>query len=356
LKCHVAPDFDVKNPPLGAPYFKTDGVGCESCHGPARNWINEHHLDAWQLKSVEEKTLLGMNDTQSLLGRAQTCVQCHVGTPEMDVDHDLIAAGHPRLNFEFAAFHAGMPRHWPDAKDRAAPRGGPDFEARAWMIGQLVSAQAALELLAERASNQAKAWPEFAEHDCAACHHNLQPDRYAQKNGNRKPGAMAWGNYFVMSPIALNGFHTQDDSALQGRMTKFQIALAELHKTMDRSTIPDRKIVAKQARAAAELLKPLIIELNRKKPARAPLEKLFNDMLAMPDPKMPLSADAVTQLHLGLSATHQARRDLKMSLAPAELDKALRGLSLRLQLPARYDVAGSFNPEAVRKRISDFQK
>jgi hypothetical protein len=173
LACHAAPEYAEEKPPSAPGYFKTDGVSCEACHGPAKVWIARHHLDEWQTKSPEEKQRYGMTDTRSLAGRAQVCVRCHVGTSKMDVDHDLIAAGHPRLNFEFAAFHAHMPRHWPDAKDRA---GKPDFEARVWAVGQLVTAHAALRLLAGRAEEEKRPWLEFAEHDCLACHHNLLPD------------------------------------------------------------------------------------------------------------------------------------------------------------------------------------
>src|SRR5207247_8943586 len=89
----------------------------------------------------------------------------------------------------------------------------PDFEARAWLIGQLVSARAALRLLEARAVAAAQAekqlkedpraevklaWPEFAEYDCFACHHGLQPPpRWRQLRGfpGRRAGALPWGTW-----------------------------------------------------------------------------------------------------------------------------------------------------------------
>jgi hypothetical protein len=60
-----------------------------------------------------------------------------------------------------------------------------DFEARAWLLGQVVSAKAALDLLKYRADPEhGKPWPEFAEYGCFACHHNLQ-----DQAGRRKPNA-----------------------------------------------------------------------------------------------------------------------------------------------------------------------
>ena len=50
--------------------------------------------------SAEQRQALGMWDTDSLLNRTQICTRCHVGGPGRDVNHDLIAAGHPRLEFE----------------------------------------------------------------------------------------------------------------------------------------------------------------------------------------------------------------------------------------------------------------
>ena len=42
---------------------------------------------------------------------------------------------------QFAAFHEHMPRHWPDAKDRANVV---DFQAKLWAAGQLASTHAAV--------------------------------------------------------------------------------------------------------------------------------------------------------------------------------------------------------------------
>jgi hypothetical protein len=67
-------------------------------------------------------------------------VKCHVGSAEADVNHDLIAADHPPLGFEMAAYQAIMPRHWT----------GRDNPAKLWAVGQAVAAEAAADLLVER--------------------------------------------------------------------------------------------------------------------------------------------------------------------------------------------------------------
>ena len=87
LQCHATPV------PERAGLSRQDGVGCESCHGPARRWISIHYLSDWSGKSVQEKRRFGMLPTKDLVSRAEACVDCHVGSVHAQVDHDLIAAG-----------------------------------------------------------------------------------------------------------------------------------------------------------------------------------------------------------------------------------------------------------------------
>jgi hypothetical protein len=160
-RCHA---MNAENGPHRDSFVRNDGIGCESCHGPAQEWLGLHYARDWRDKKPEEKRKLGYWPLKSLGERARLCVSCHVGDTEKQVNHDLIAAGHPRLNFEFGAFQAIMPKHWREAGENARP----DFEARAWAVGQVVSAQAALALLGHRARTTSSPWPEFAEYDCFA--------------------------------------------------------------------------------------------------------------------------------------------------------------------------------------------
>jgi hypothetical protein len=60
------------------------GVGCESCHGPAGDYLSPHPG-----KSHPERVQLGMTDLVSLDRRAEVCTSCHYIT-----DPRLLAAGH----------------------------------------------------------------------------------------------------------------------------------------------------------------------------------------------------------------------------------------------------------------------
>jgi hypothetical protein len=156
------------------------------------------------------------------------------------VDHDLIAAGHPRLTFEFAAYFRHMPAHWDAGKaplDRQSP-------ADLWTAGQLATAEAALKLLQVRAQHSAvrdeSVWPELAEYDCYACHQDLMPAA-PRPAPNRRPGALAWGswNYSLLRVV----FQAAGEAGLPE-------SLAKLDAEMSRR-LPDRQQSAQLAAEAA---------------------------------------------------------------------------------------------------------
>ncbi len=155
-----------------------DGVGCESCHGAAERWIEAHVRPDWRSMSAAERAEQGFVDTDDVLLRARACVKCHVGSADGDVNHDLIAADHPPLAFEMAAYQAIMPQHWTSR----------DNPAKLWAVGQAVAAEAAVDLLEHRlarADAPRAAWPEFSQYDCSACHHDVRPSELAAKTGSR---------------------------------------------------------------------------------------------------------------------------------------------------------------------------
>jgi hypothetical protein len=187
-----------------SPDILADGVGCESCHGPSEKWRTNHYQARWKSLDPIAKLHEGFFPTKDLARRIGRCVECHVGSPGKEVNHDLLAAGHPRLNFEYAAYHHLMARHWSHDKEPY----GVNFEAQAWLIGQVATAKASVELLAARADAAAagrKPWPELAEYNCYACHHSLQSNSWRQQRGygDRKPGAMPWANWSTVGPRTL---------------------------------------------------------------------------------------------------------------------------------------------------------
>ncbi len=190
LDCHsVAPQESQLA--HGHKFSLRDGVSCEGCHGPAEKWLDPHKNPAWQSYTKEQKASLGFYDTDTLSSRARKCAECHIGSKDKEVNHDLMAAGHPRLTFEMSAYYDNLTPHWNHNEDRrdhavnsphqAAEHVQSCFDAKLWAIGQLATAEKTVELLKARAENPHKPWPEFTEYGCYACHHNLQSSNWRQK-------------------------------------------------------------------------------------------------------------------------------------------------------------------------------
>src|SRR5713226_2136904 len=76
LACHTnkLSPTDAEASPLLAEELHA-GVGCEACHGGARDWLGPHTKPGWT-------RTLGLTPTWSIVGYAEKCVGCHVGAKE----------------------------------------------------------------------------------------------------------------------------------------------------------------------------------------------------------------------------------------------------------------------------------
>jgi hypothetical protein len=346
LGCHVQPSLpDLRR---GERFSAADGVGCEVCHGPAEKWLPRHYRNDWRGLSQADKWALGWADTRDLGARAETCAGCHVGRGDADVNHALIAAGHPRLRFEYANYLARYPRHWRLSDER---RRYPDFEARAWEVGQLVSAGAALELLQARATRPGATWPEFAEYECAACHHDLQEPSERQERGfgGRRPGAPPWGTWYY--PLLPTLGPARGES-----QTETLAALDELHTLMARRA-PDQARAARTAgRAAASLRRWLTARESAEADARR-LEGLLSGLAAADDLIM-ANWEGAAQLYLGLGAVSRGLRDLDPASGERPgLATSLQGLRRDLDgafpegRESPYDSPNQFDPSALQQDL-----
>jgi hypothetical protein len=114
---------------------------------------------------------LGMVNTASELVRAKACSLCHVGGPDRDMNHDIIAAGHPALYFDYATYLKAYPKHW-----REEPHSPPATALERWLIGQVTKADSELELIETRiaSAHPHSTWPEFSNQQCTSCHQPLE--------------------------------------------------------------------------------------------------------------------------------------------------------------------------------------
>lgn len=247
LNCHAMHIPSSQRPPNYLSLV-SDGVSCESCHGPAEKWLDKHYRPEWKGK----RDALGMWRTDDLTTRAKICADCHVGSPGRDVNHAMFAAGHPPLPpIDIATFSRNQPQHWRDSKDVPLFQNPRNEEikknfhlvkqydhlesaechpTKLALIGSVVALRATMKLARDRADFKAEApaqlwpelllgldketakepsklralarqrWPEIAmaHSDCYSCHHDLKYPGYRQERnfGYR----LSWSGLFRVTP------------------------------------------------------------------------------------------------------------------------------------------------------------
>lgn len=341
LACHATPQLASEVKSALREERLADGVGCESCHGSAggaADWLHAHCGAGWASLSPDEKKKNGMTPLGELDVQAYTCAGCHVGAsakngfPARDLNHDLMAAGHPRLTFELGSFRVNMPPHWRADKDRTDSA----YEARVWSVGQVESARASMDLLAERAENAGKEnhpWPEFAEADCFACHADLRPrkdDWRAARNydGARKPGTIPYSSWYTTT---LSTFPRSEAA----------VAACEKVRTAMSVPYPNASFVARAARDASASLNELSGGLKKASFDRPAVAKLLVGLANHSAKPQPLGWDEATQIALGVAALRETARSQR---APKE-NKPLDQLFRILAFPEGYESPQSFRRE-----------
>ena len=322
----------------GRAYEISEGVSCENCHGPASAWLGLHTTRSWQ---HEKSVALGMQDTRNVIHRTEKCLECHLGTKNRFVDHEMIAAGHPDLYFELDSFSAVMPRHWKVPRESEPGKSAEDAAwvgVREWGAGQAVQLRAALERLTWRAKNERfdkkDVWPEYSELSCFGCHHALgaAKDSWRQEHGyaGRRPGDPAWNasRYIVFRLLA-----KQIDSANAQELDRQMLLVSD---EMGKLNL-DRNAVAAAASAAAPLAQRIAERL-----ATMPydqsivlrmLQRISDDAenIALADER------AAEQATMALDSLYIAySRETKPANAP-EVRAAINALFQQLENPSAYN-------------------
>lgn len=336
LSCHST-TFAPAHGPGGD--VVTDGVGCEACHGPAAGWLDVHDKHGFDAAA---KQRLGFWDTKDLYTRAQVCASCHVGSPGREVTHDLIAAGHPRLQFELGAYLQSLPAHWNEAQDQARFQG--NFALLTWLTGQAASSQSALRQLESRAADGA-AWPEFAEWSCSACHHELRDavslQRRLARTGGLSGRAIRWddwnhhltGQYAVMLSAALAG----DRAAAE----QVEAGISRMRELMG-SPHADRTEIAATANSLAAEIESWAREMQLADVSPAAIDQLSRRIVDQALNKGVEDWSEASQVYDALASLQQARLDTSAAPSPVDeqISTALSGmfdlLSQRYHQPANY--------------------
>lgn len=353
LSCHATPGGSCSDP--ANPH--ADGVSCESCHGPAGNWKTTHYQPGWKSLPGNHPDKLGYLDLRDLETRVSKCAGCHVGDADRDVNHDLIAAGHPRLAFEYSAYHQIYPKHW-NRYQEVAPRGpyGDDLELKHWAVGQVATAKAAVELLLARAAKaDTQPWPEFSEYGCFACHHSLSapaedaiPWRRNPRYAGLKVGSLPYGTWYLPR---------LDSVGPETGLPPLAPDLAAKLAAVMAAEFPDRAAVSGEATAVRASLQQWLDAVRRAGEAGVPQTKalftrLVADGLRVTDKGGgPLYAttdwEDATQRYLAIAASYQSLVQRK-ALPP---DAPLRDAVLRVrkplafpEAPQRFDSPKDFTP------------
>lgn len=343
LACHGAA------PPNAAePLEPTDEVhrfaSCENCHGAAGRYLSVHYTDGWKGLSPEAKAGYGLVPTKRLADRAAVCAGCHVGGPGREVDHRLIAAGHPALRFELSAYQAEplYTRHWRETTL------GPDAEAWEWLIGQVATARSAADLLRHRAAEateRKRDWPELAEYACFACHQGLAP--IAGSDGVRpmrtnapRLGQLPWGSWTYPLTLRLADRSAAEWYGPNGRPAGLS-ALVTLFRGTDRP--PPAQTRGASAAAVVDLdrwLADLQSTADRRSPSspltpaelRAALNHVTRFAGDVPTTDAPSTDwDRYAQGFLGATALYRALVRVDSSAREPGLEADLRALAAGLR-------------------------
>ena len=178
LGCHATP----ASPGRG---LRSDGVGCESCHGPASGWLASHYAVAGTHSANVSRGMVPLDDPRA---RAARCLDCHFGSASEGqfVDHRIMAAGHPRISFELDLFSTLQQHH--DEDDDYVRRKGRSNGIATWAVGQAMALERSLTLFASPGRGTNGLFPEFYFFDCHSCHRPISDDPRFEPTKAANPG------------------------------------------------------------------------------------------------------------------------------------------------------------------------
>jgi hypothetical protein len=181
LGCHATPTAAAA---AGPRFLRSDGVGCEACHGAASEWLASHYSVGASHAANVARGMVPLDDPRA---RASRCLDCHYGSagPGQFVDHRLMAAGHPRLAFELDLFTTLQQHHVEDSD--YVQRKGKRSTVQVWAVGQALALERSLALFATPKGTNG-VFPEFYFFDCHTCHRAISDDRRFQPSAAANPG------------------------------------------------------------------------------------------------------------------------------------------------------------------------
>jgi hypothetical protein len=349
LTCHSTGYYPaaLQAEEMSANAWKEQGVSCIACHGGYREWVVNHGtgeqlIREWRAKSLTEKSAAyGMTNLRDPETRTRVCASCHVGNAAENkvVTHAIFAAGHPPLPaFESSTFSAAMPRHWfepdevplfqaePAVRVRYGFEPGENFELKLLVIGAVAAFQDSMKLLAAMAESTGRGqeslrayWPEFAQMDCYACHHELVSPGYLswrQKAAGRlyfdglevrgiagRPQFQRWSTALLRVAIAqvrVTKSGAEDRAGLNN-------GLAGLHAAFSSQPYGDSRAVTREARKLEAWAGNLIDTLRSSRFVVSGAARLLEALVTIPPEDVP-DYDSAVQIARGIQVLYSELR------------------------------------------------
>ncbi len=274
----------------GERFILSEGVTCESCHGPSEKWIASHTVkDVRHADNIRN----GLYPTSRPADQARLCLSCHFGDESRFVTHRIMGAGHPRMSFEISTFAALEPAHYRVDRDYI-DRKGANNAVQLWAIGQVIAAQTFLETLADPKRSRDGMFPELVLFDCHSCHHSMTDKRWTPRLG-LPPGVVRLNDSSLLMVRSLT-------LALNAPASKsFDETVARLHKAAIGSQGPAN------AGMQSQTIEQIAVELSKMMDRLIPvLEKTRFDQAAQRKLLLALIDETKTPSYADYAGAEQA--------------------------------------------------
>lgn len=227
LDCH---GDNVSDTLQGSKFQMTDGVGCESCHGGAENYLMSH-TDPGQ--SHADNLENGLYPTDQIESRAALCFSCHIGHEDKIASHEIMGAGHPRLSFELDTFTILQPAHFVVDEDYQEVKSHAD-SVTVWALGQIEASYQTVRLI-ESHLKKGGLFPELSLFDCHSCHHPMSDLKWqASDRVGLPPGAVRLNDAGFVMLIPLDKIAPGQPLGIKEAISELQMAVHQDHD-IDRS-------------------------------------------------------------------------------------------------------------------------
>lgn len=319
-------------------------IGCETCHGPGKAFLAAHV----STRSTHAGSLAaGMYPTTQAEARATLCASCHIGDATRRLNHQMFAAGHPRLRFEMHSWSGAWPYHAIEDRDYRRRKPIPDRPTM-WFAGQLASAESLLTRLADPSAHRGL-FPELSLFDCHSCHRSLHANTSLLRPSlGLPPGSVSLDS---ASMILISAALKPADPALATRWRTFERELNQamanrgdvtaLTKQGQELIVETRKAVSTTNLVAntesACLLGSLIDEAKQQHPLPRPAAEAytmtFASMLIGPNAAVATDPDRLAAIRSDLDALYAANDPTESAdeaLRASKVDATLRHLATLL--------------------------